>query len=621
MIFDIETDGLLEAVTKTHCLVIKDTSTGIATRYSKATNPIEEGLKRLLSADRIIGHNVIKFDIPVIKKLYPWFDPDMSKVLDTLVMSRLIYADIGKTDSKLVKKGTLPGYLFGSHGLEAWGYRLKKHKGDYSKEMKEKGLDPWAEWCQEMEDYCVQDTEVTQTLLDKLNSKGFSPEAIELEHQVATIVARQERYGLLFDTPKAVKLYSILVQKKLEVENLAKKVFKPMYLKDGKIFTPKRDNKKEGYVAGCPHQKIKLTEFNPGSRDHISHWLKKLYQWEPTEFTPEGKPKIDDDTLVNLNYPEVAHLKEYLMLGKRCGQLSEGNQAWLKKVGKDGRMHGSVNTIGAVTRRMTHSNPNMAQVPAGYSPYGHECRELFYVPKGKKLVGADAAALELRDLAGYMANRDEGAYVNTVLKGDKKAGTDIHSINAKAIGLDPAGLYFDGESGRDIAKTWFYAFIYGAGDEKLGYILTKQNNQIEKGRASRDKFLRNLPALGDLVSKVKKTVKERDGYLKGLDGGLLSVRSQHAALNTLLQAAGAIQMKKALVILDQSLKELGYKAGTNYEFVANVHDEWQIECDEAIAETVGKTAVRAIQKAGEHFNFKCPLDGEYKVGNNWSETH
>ncbi|WAW09991.1 DNA polymerase [Oxalobacter vibrioformis] len=624
MIFDIESDGLLNEATKVHCLVMRATSTGKSTRYSdhpeSSGRPLQEGLEVLMQSPRLIGHNAIKFDIPLLKKLYPHFKVDTSKVIDTLVYARLVFADIRIKDAKLVKSRRLPGEFSGLHSLEAWGHRLNLHKGDYAKEMEARGLDPWAAWNQDMEDYCEQDTAVTLKLFNLLETKAFSEESITLEHEVAWVIARQERYGFQFNEPKAVDLYGTLVQKKLETAERVRKVFGPKYLRDGKIFTPKRDNSRMGYVAGSPVQKIKLTEFNPGSRDHIAYWLKTLYGWVPTEFTADGKPKVDDDTLMNLPYPEAEPLKEYLMLVKRCGQIAEGKAAWLKCV-SNGRMHGSVNTNGAVTGRMTHSGPNMAQVPAGYSPYGKECRELFEVRRDKKLVGIDAAALELRCLAGYMAAWDNGAYIKTVLEGDKSKGTDIHSVTARGIGLDPVKLYFEGESGRDIAKTWFYAFIYGAQDPKLGEILTRIINNRTAGHRSRMGLSRSLPALGKLTERVKVTAQDRKGILKGLDGRLLSVRGLHAALNTLLQGAGAAIMKRALVIFDNSLQSRGYLPGVNYEFVANVHDEWQVEVDEGIAEEVGKLGCEAIRLAGEYYNFRCPLSGEYKIGNNWSETH
>jgi len=610
-VFDLETDGLLDACTTVHVMVVRCHATG--KRRVFRAHQMAEGLSYLDQFDLLAGHNIIKFDLPVLAKLYG-YRRHWRSVRDTMVLSRLLWADIWEHDQKLVRAGKMPSNCIGRYSLEAWGYRLGNYKGDF------KG--PWDKWTQEMEDYCVQDVNVTDNLLSRIEATGWSEESILLETQVASILSRQERYGFLFDQEKAAKLYAVLVQRRAELERDLQKVFPPLYRPEGKPFTPKRDNATLGYVAGVPFQKIKLVQFNPGSRDHIAHWLKQLRGWEPEEFTNDGKPKVDEAVISKLPYPEAQPLKEYLMVCKRIGQLAEGDEAWLRHVGPDGRIHGGVTTMGAVTGRMTHSTPNMAQVPATYSPYGHECRELFIAGPGKVLVGCDADALELRDLAGYMGFYDGGAYIEVVLRGDKKAGTDIHSTNARALGLDPKATYFDGESGRDIAKTWFYAFIYGAGDEKLGFILTRKKGAVAKrrGRKAREDFLTNLPAMGKLVKAVQSKAKLQK-YLKGLDGRHISVRSQHAALNTLLQCAGAVQMKRALCLLDDTLQEAGLIPGTHYEFVANVHDEWQIEVDDDKAEFVGRTAADAIRRAGESFGFRCPLAGEWKRGRNWAETH
>jgi DNA polymerase I-like protein with 3'-5' exonuclease and polymerase domains len=289
------------------------------------------------------------------------------------------------------------------------------------------------------------------------------------------------------------------------------------------------------------------------------------------------------------------------MLTKRIGQVGEGRHSWLASE-REGKIHGSVNTNGAVTGRMTHASPNIAQVPSVRAPYGKECRSLFKAETGRRLVGCDADALELRCLAGYMALYDGGKYVKTVLGGRKEDGTDMHSINSRTLGCD-----------RDTAKTWFYAFIYGAGDRKLGSILGKGPRA---GTQSRTAFLRSLPALDKLVKRVQDRAASR-GHLLGLDGRHLRVRSEHAALNTLLQSAGAIFMKQALVLLDETLKA----HGLDYEFVANVHDEWQIEAREDHAEEVGRLAVSAIQRAGEWFEFGCPLTGNFVIGQTWADTH
>jgi len=660
VIFDLETDGLLEVVTRVHLLVIKDMDTRESRvfrdhaqplfAYARPGRPIAEGLAILAKARRVVGHNITAYDCPVLEKLFglviPWH-----RQLDTMTLSRLLWPEQKRIDAEARKaKRTwavkMPGQLTGRSSLEAWGHRLNMHKGEYEGDTriadeKLRKATKWAEWNPAMEDYGVQDVEVTAKLWDRIGREmatWFPPTAengepwmgarcVRIETQVAHIIARQVRHGFLFDQQSAVALYTVLVKRKLELEAEVHRIFKPMFLRDGSPkqahFVPARDNPRLGYCASAPVTKVKLTEFNLTSREHVAYWLKAHYGWEPQDFTPDGKAKIDDEVIGQLPYAEAAPLKEYFMVVKRIGQVAEGNEAWLRRVGADGRMHGGVNTNGAVTGRMTHMTPNMGQVPSGKSPYGHECRALFIVPLGKLLVGADADALELRDLAGYMAIYDGGAYIKTVLEGDKSAGTDMHSVNCRALGMDPKGRPFgDDETGRDIAKTWFYAFIYGAGDEKLGAILLRKRGPqaAKKGKAARAAFLKNLPAMGKLVDAVKKAAKTR-GYLVGLDGRKLNVRSQHAALNTLLQSAGAVQMKKALCILDDSLQALGLIPGTDYEFVANVHDEWQIEVRHELAETIGKLAVEAIRTSGVWFGFRCPLDGAYNIGASWAETH
>ena len=293
---------------------------------------------------------------------------------------------------------------------------------------------------------------------------------------------------------------------------------------------------------------------------------------------------------------ETAELiKEYLMLQKRIAQI----ESWMDACGSDGRVHGRVITNGAVTGRMTHSNPNMAQIPNAGSPYGPECRQCWTVEEGNVLVGADASGLELRMLAHYM--KDE-AYVKTVTEGSSKDGTDVHTVNQRAAGL----------STRDQAKTFIYAFLYGAGDAKIGSIV---GGSARDGERLKNRFLKSTPALQRLRETVGRYAVE--GYVPGLDGRKIWVRSEHAALNSLLQGAGAIVMKKALVLLEKHL----LREGVFYKFVANVHDEWQIETKPEMADTVGKFAVQSIKEAGLHYNLRCPLDGEYKIGKSWRDTH
>jgi DNA polymerase I len=592
LIFDLETDGLLDDVTKVHCLVTKDTETGEVKAYTG--QDIELGIKYLAYSDKqLVGHNVIKYDIPVIQKLYPWFTVTQDRVIDTLVLARLVYANIKEHDVNLMNSGKLPKKLYGSHSLEAWGNRLGNYKGDYA--------GGWEVFTQEMLDYCIQDVHVTHTLLDKLNSKEFSPQSIELEHQVAWLMARQERNGFYFNEKKASELYSVLVKRRGELERELKDYFGSwtVNLPD---FIPKTNNKTRGYVKGVPVKRQKTIDFNPSSRDHIANRLTTLYGWKPTEHTESGKPKVDEVVLGKLDYPPCKLLTEYLLVSKRISQLAEGDQAWLKLV-KKGKIHGSVNPNGAVTGRATHAYPNISQVPSSASPYGHDCRALFTVPDGWTLVGADASGLELRCLAHYMAKWDAGSYGQVLLNGD------IHTENQKAAGLDT----------RPQAKTFIYAFLYGAGDEKIGSVV---NGDSSDGRRLKKKFLSSLPALGRLVKSVQESAKR--GYLLGLDGRRIYVRSAHSALNTLLQGAGAIVCKKWLVVLEETLQTSGLKHGWDgdYCFCAWSHDEVQIACrSQEVADQVAEMATRCVALAGEHYKFRCPLAGESKKGTTWADTH
>lgn len=635
LVFDIETDGLLDTIEKIHCINIIDRKTGKEYRfnnYGTGNGDLVDALAMLEEADEICGHNIIEFDIPAIQAVFPHWHPK-GKIHDTKVYSRLIWTNLRDLDFARMRKGKLPqdfGKYVGSHSLRPWGIRLGFPKDDF---------DPanyghtWktVPFSKVMDDYCMQDVRVTTRLMELIESKGYSARALDLEIAVAQIISRQQRFGFMFDTEAAIQLTRRLQERRLELEQELRTIFPPWLARDGnKPFTPKRDNKVTGYVAGAPFSRIKPVVFNPGSRDHIANRLMTVYGWRPTEFTPEGKPKIDETILDALPYPEAKKLAEYMMVVKRLGQIAEGEQAWLKAVGTDGRIHGSVNTNGAVTGRMTHFNPNVAQVPRVGSPYGAECRSLFIVPPGKKLVGCDAEGLELRMLGHFMARYDGGEYANTVVNGKKEDGTDVHTVNKRLAGLNS----------RDNAKTIIYAFLYGAGDFKLGSIVLEdftdekrdafnlkypegsdaRNAAITRlGKQVRAKFLAGLPALAKLIDDVKRAAKR--GHLIGLDGRHLHIRSEHAALNTLLQSAGAVVLKQALVIMDAQLQERGYVPGEDYEWVANVHDEVQAEVKEGIAEEVGKIAAEAITQAGILFDIRCPLSGSYAVGRNWKETH
>ena len=612
LIFDIETNGLLDEVTTIHCLVIKDTDTGSVTTFrGNATESgirIDIGLAWLMKADLIAGHNVINYDIPVIQKLYPHFTVDKTKVLDTIVGARLVWSNVKLMDVSLVAQRILPGKLMGSQSLKAWGVRLGLLKGDYVDNFKAAAGEEyvegseWLHWSQEMEDYCVQDVEVTHALYTRILSKEYPEKALTLEHEAAWLMAQQTRNGFCFDETKAKELYVLLASKRYALEEQMKTLFDPWQVRLPDLI-PKRDNKKMGYTAGVPVAKYKQVEFNPASRAHIADRLSTIYGWVPLEFTESGLPKIDDDVMAALDYKECKIIAEYLMIEKRIMQLAEGKQGWLKQV-KKGFIHGSVNPNGAITGRATHSYPNVAQVPASKSPYGHECRELFTVPDGWLLCGADTSGLELRCLAHFMGLYDGGAYGEILLNGD------IHTVNMEAAGLPT----------RDNSKTFIYAFLYGAGDEKIGKIV---GGDAKKGKALKKSFLAKTPAIKLLKEAVEAKAKALM-VLTGLDGRQLFSKSPHSALNLLLQSAGALICKKWCVLIDQTLTARGLKHGWegDYAFCAWVHDEVQIAArTPEIAAVIEEVCKSSAIAAGEFFKFRIAIASETKVGPNWAATH
>lgn len=609
--FDIETDGFLDTVTRVHSLVIRDVGTGQVwslhnqnTDYS--TQNVADGLKLLMEADQIIGHNIIKYDIPVLQKLYPWFSYDPRKVFDTLVASRLIWPNVADTDLTRIRSGksNMPMKLAGKHSLDSWGHRLGNWKGDYAEMMEARGLDPWASWSEEMQDYCVQDVAVTVDLFNLIVGKNYAQTSLDLEHELAFIMAEMERNGFGFDEKAAAQLYHELSVKREELTQSLRNLFEPWQAKNGKPFVPKRDNAKLGYKVGVPVQKYKTVIFNPGSRDQIADRLITLRGWKPVQFTPSGKPKVDEDTLSELPWDEAKQLADFMLLQKRIGQIAEGDQAWLKCVTKHGNIHGGINPNGAVTGRATHFYPNIAQVPKVGTLYGAECRALFRpTRRGWVQLGCDVSGLELRMLGHFMAKFDGGAYGREVINGD------IHTLNQTAAGLPT----------RDNAKTFIYAFLYGAGDQKIGSIIGKGRLA---GRKIKQKFFKQVPALRKLIEGVQAAAASK-GHLKGLDGRLLHVRSSHAALNTLLQSAGALVCKRWIIEFNQLLIENGLH--NMVHIMAWVHDELQLEIHPSLVSEgksiVGELCIKAIERAGEHFAIRVPLTGEYKIGNNWKDCH
>ena len=541
-VVDIETDAL--NATKIHCIVAQNYYTGQTWQW------VGDGCKRFpewaKGVDEFIMHNGLSFDAPVLNRLLNT-RIRRDQVRDTLIESQL-YNPVRD----------------GGHSLESWGKRLSFAKGDFN---------DFKEYSQDMLLYCLRDTQLTRRLAAQLETEGknFSSKAYELERNIRVIVDKQQENGFAFDLMKGQLLLAKLEDEQHRLEEWADQTFPPVKLQ--------------------MKTKVKEIPFNIASRKQIAERLMEL-GWKPTKYTDKDNIIVNEDVLSRIKkIPEAEMFNRYFLLQKRTGLL----KAWIKECDENDRVHGKVLTLRTVTGRMAHHSPNMAQVPAGYSPYGKECRELWTVsnPETHQLVGTDASGLELRCLAHYM---DDPKFTDEVLTGD------VHTANQKAAGLKT----------RDQAKTFIYAFLYGAGAAKIGKVVGGGSGV---GQTLITKFLKNMPALRVLRSNIKEAAKK--GYIKGLDGRLLQIRYEHAALNTLLQGAGAIICKQWLVEMDRRIT----KAGLDVQLVASVHDEYQFEVARPDIQRFTQITKDAMYQTQKVFSFRCDLDSDYKVGNNWAETH
>jgi DNA polymerase I-like protein with 3'-5' exonuclease and polymerase domains len=571
---DIETDGLNPKII--WCIAVHniDNNKTIVFNNREEFNTLELFKLWLLSeVDVLVFHNGIGFDIPVLERL---LDVDFShiKIEDTMIMSQL---DEPRRD--------------GGHSLASWGQRLGFPKGDH---------EDWSKLSTEMIEYCKTDTIITGRLYTILKQKGLSKDAKELEYITKKHCSEQERNGWKFDEFNAVNLLRKINDDLRDAEVEVHKTFKPLPVWKSKKPVERRfkqdKTRTKGYQAEVDLQchtnddgdygYWAYPELNLGSRLQVGRHLMH-YGWKPEIFTETGRPKVDESTLKDVDIPEAKLIGRYLMLQKRQGQLN----SWLEEMNSDtGRIHSRVHTMGTVTHRMSSSNPNLQQVTASGKEYGSEMRSLFIVPKDKVIVGADLSGLELRCLAHYMKDED---YTQEILNGD------IHIKNQESAGLDT----------RNEAKTFIYAYLYGGGDKLIGKIVGGSNKE---GKKIKEKFLENTPALAELRNRVEKNSYK--GYLMGLDGRKILVRSPHSALNFLLQSAGAIIAKRAWAIFHSNCT-LPYKQ------LGVIHDEIQLECEPQYAEQIGKEVVKAMRETTKYYKLRCPIDGEYKIGRSWNETH
>jgi DNA polymerase I len=612
LICDIETNGLLHELDRVHCIVLRDVETGEVHSCADQDGylPLQRALDLVSKADQLVGHNLINFDMRALKKVYPGLTMRSGcDIVDTLILSRVLWPELEPVDDQ--KFCYIDKKYRGRHSLAAWGERLGVAKIKFKEEQKkDKNVtNVWAEWSKAMQTYCEGDTLVSLRLHEYFLTQELDSRCHELEHEFAKIMALQEEFGFPFNEKAAFALVNTLKARRAELDSQLQDVFPPVI--------EERISAKTGRPL-----KSKVTVFNPASRPQTAERLRQLYPEITFEETEKGNPKVDDDVLEILGerYPEAKLLGEYQLLNKRLGQLADGKEAWLKhcRLYGDGRIHGQVVTNACISGRCSHRSPNMAQVPSVGHAFGAECRALFYAPDNWLLVGTDASGLELRALGAWLAHFDDGEYAKLV----STESFDIHTYNAELFGI------FDGKGDipkatRDLSKRLIYALLYGAGAKKVGSVIdisAAEQDQYEIGKRTINTFYKNLPAIKKLKDKIDERITTK-GYLIGIDGRHLQIRSRHSALNQLLQSTGAVSVKKATTILYNDLSQAGLCWGIDYAFVAHVHDEIQALVKPEYIQVFKDMSIDSFRKSGEYFQLRCPFTGEAREGKNWMETH
>lgn len=626
VVCDIECDSLTPSVI--WCIVCKEIDTGKVHTFRDLRVFLDFSKK----ISGVIGHNIIGYDLPVLKKFIPQLHLTLEDCIDTLVVSRLLNFGIGK------------------HSLEAWGERLGILKTEFH---------DFSKYSDEMLKYCIQDVEVTHKLYLKFQKYIESPQwakALKLEHDTAIICNDLHDNGFVFNKPKAQELLNEVtillssIDEELQLSFPPKtkliREINPKATKSGALsltdfrFLKTEDSKHidlSVYTLGAPFSRFEWVEFNPGSHKQVVERLNEI-GWEPFEKT-KAHADAEKDGLVTSDHrtygwklseanletippdaPESTQkLVQRFLLANRRSTLEQ----WLSLTSEapiesesTSRIHGRFHHIGAWSHRMSHSDPNMANAPSVDSKYqgdelkamarywGHEMRALFTVPSDSLLVGVDAEGIQLRVLAHYM---NDPVFTEALVNGSSKDGTDVHTLNANILGVE-----------RPRSKTFVYAWLLGASvsSGKIPHILGCSKRQAKD---KVEEFLEAYPGL----KKLRTHDIPRDasnGYFVGLDDRLVLCNSEHLMLAGYLQNGEALIMKHATQLwYDKLIRKEMHKL----KFINYVHDEWETEVrgDMELAEYVGKVQADCIRQAGIDLGLRCPLAGNYKIGKTWYDVH
>jgi RecA-family ATPase/DNA polymerase I-like protein with 3'-5' exonuclease and polymerase domains len=602
--FDIEADGLLDAATKIHCIVVADLDSDQINAYGP--EQVDDALAHLARADYLTGHNIAGYDVSLLRRLHNWTPSPGCVVVDTLIASRLILPNLFDLDQQAAAMGDPSlGKLTGGHSLAVWGRRLGMPKLGTDIEV-------WSQWTPEIQERCVSDVRLTKVLWQFLQPDGQPTEALTLEHRVATICEQITADGIPFDVKAAEQRRQQWTERRAGLEGELRTQFPQVE--------------------------------NWNSRSQIAALLMSR-GWEPERRTKKtGQPAIDDETLESLPqlYPELKGLAEHYILGRRLGQLANGKQAWLRSIGADGRIHGGLIHIGTPHSRAAHIHPNIAQVPNPKKgkPFAHECRALFQTDDDCVFVTCDQAGLQDRGFAHYLAAFDSGAYAKAYA-----GGLDPHWTAVQALGLVPPGTERNKEnklhaSLREGCKSWRYGFLFGMGTTRSGIILrntvktadptaalTRQlfgatdppsENALKRvGTEALGKFIKATPGLGQLRHSLE--AQGRTGWLPGLDGRRVPIRALYTVLNYAVTSAEAIICKRWLVnVYDELHARFRYGRDGDVVIVGWIHDELVCCCRPEIADQVGELMVHFAKEAGEHYKFNLPLDASYSIGRSWA---